>query len=347
MFACLCLVCTTLLPVHANQAVTLRVEKTNTPNDLQLQLVGLSEVTAVSLNLKVNGDAEFSPFFTLSKELESKGARADILQSSKDILDVYITSKQVLSTKDVLVLGNIRMVGKEKASYKIEINSAKTGIKSVSATFTSKIIAADSKNLVLVGNNQSIVDPNKPVPDIPGAEKPNIPSDPSLPPMANNMITDGNAQLGGNDQITSNMKLQVTEVADKEYLQMVRTSLEKLSNKFKAYKVNVTLDGKPITLTKETMLHLPIPTGFDVSKIKVFSINRQNRSELAFRIEGNSVVFNITHLGNYVIAEMNVKGDVTTGDTTQSSLYLGIASVSFLVIVFAIGMVLRKKRFLN
>lgn len=348
VFACFCVACMTLLPIHADQAVRLYVDKTSTPNELSLKLVGVPKVSSISLNLQVSDGVTFAPTFTLSKEMVAKGARVDVLQSSKDTLDIYITSKGVLSDSDTLLLGDIQMLGNKGATYTVGLNPAKTGIKSVSSTYDATTIPSTSPDLTILDNTQTIVDSQAPKPPTPST--PSNPDETPLPNTpggdANNIISDGNAQFGGNDQINAKMKLQVKEVQDKAYLDMVKKALAGISDKFKVYNVNVTLDGKPITLTKATTLRLPIPKGFDPTKIKVFEVEKQNRSELAFRIEGQDVVFDITHLGNYVIAEANLQAGThaSTGDTTNAGLYVAIVIGSLIVIG---GIIFLRKKYIS
>lgn len=397
---CLCLMFSILLPIQAKDTVTLRVKETETANELQLVLEGLPKTKSVSLNLKVNGNAELLDSITPSKELLAKGGRIDSRQDkgAKKTLDLYVTSKSEIDTNGTIVLGTIKVSGKFDERYTLSLNEKKTGIKSVSSTFASTTIAANADNLKLINNVQTIinpddvpvdpenpdkpvdpenpVDPEKPVdpenptdPENPSKptdpENPTNPEDPSKPTDPENpsnpgnpenptnpdvqpgtqTLVDGEFQITGNKQLDATMKLSVGEVQDKAYLSMVKKSLAKISKKYQAYNIDITKDGKSIALGESVRVRMPIPAGYDASKLKVYDIQENIISELAFTVEGNYIYFDIMHLGNFVIAETSNSGSTTgadTSDSTQRNLYIGLALAS--VISVGILVVLDKKK---
>lgn len=372
---CLCLMFRILLPVQAIDNVTLRVEKTQTANELQLIVEGVPDTKSISLNLKVEGNVTFINDVTPSKALTEKGGRVDTRQDdkSKNTLDIYITSKQAIDKNGSIVIGTVKIEGKTGAEYTIKLNDKKDGIKGVSSSYAASTVSATDTSLKYEGNKQTIIDPNAgPIdPEGPGEpegpEEPEGPTDPegpvnpedptnpeepevpTDPDTAIKTIVDGEFQLTGKKQIKDSMKLKVKEVSDKEYLALVQESLAKVSTKYKAFNIDVTNDGKSIILEETVRVRMPIPSGFDASKLKVYDIQKNIVSDLSFSVEGNYVSFDIIHLGNFVIAEQNLTGGtaippvgVNTGDKTSRNLYLGIASASLVCV--AILMVLREKR---
>lgn len=360
LYISVCLMFSMFLPVHAANNVTLAFEKTEIANELQVVITGMPKTKSLSLNVQVEGDVTFDDTMKLSSELQKLGARVDTRQASKNTLDIYVTSKQEIDVQGKIILGSIQLRGDVKQKYKLSLNKAKDGIKGVSSAYEATQIPADSKNLVMEGTVQEIVDSNKPVdPDKPGndSEKPGEgekpdgnneqqgDSDITNKPGGDITITDGNASASGGTQIDKKMKLSVTEVKDTDYLAMVKKSLAKISTKYKAYNIQITKNGKAITLKDSVKIRINIPEGFDKTKLKVYDIQQNNRSELAFTVDGNTIEFSITHLGNYVIAEQNVNEkdiSVGTGDSTSQTLYYALAGAA--IVSIAILAVLREKR---
>lgn len=361
----ICLMFSMFQPVHAADDVILSFEKTENANELRVVLSGMPKTKSISLNLKVDGNVSFDNLMKPAKELEKAEASMDTRQSSKDTLDIYVTSKKEIDVQGKIVLGVIQLRGDVNEKYTISLNKAKAGIKGVSTTYVAKQISAGASNLVIEGNSLEIVDTNKPVePDQPGQdeEKPgedtNKPEDDNEKPgedgetggsdttkPGDSTITDGDSSTSGDTQIDKTMKLSITEVKDSKYLAMVKESLVNISTKYKAFNIQITKDGKAIALKESVLVRIAIPEGYDKAKLKVYDIQDSNRSELAFTVNGNMIEFSITHLGNYVIAEQNIDGEdgsVGTGDSTSITLYYALAGAALVSI--AILVVLREKR---
>lgn len=347
---CIALMFSMFRSVHAVDKVTLSFVKTDTANELEVVVTGMPKTESLSLNLKVDGNVTLKDDMKVSSDLAKLGARIDTRQTSTNTLDIYVTSKNVIDTNGKIVLGRIYVEGNLHEKYSISLNKDKDGIKGVSDAFQAVQIPADDKNLVTEGSSQEIADTTqKPEePQTPEGDKPVHPEIDKPGDTAGDddkTIRDQDTSVTGNTQIHNKMSLHVTEVKDSSYLAMVKTSLSKISTKYKVFNINIMENGKAITLHEQVTVRMAIPKGFDRTKLKVYDIQNNNRSELAFTIEGDNIVFQISHLGNYVIAEQNVSGagaSIETGDTTQTSLYYALAGAAFVSIV--ILFLFREKR---
>lgn len=156
--------------------------------------------------------------------------------------------------------------------------------------------------------------------------------------------------------VPSNTVLEVKEVKSGEAYNTITESLKNVSNKFMAYDITLKSDGVEIQPNGNVQISLPIPSGYDTSKVVVFRVETDGtKIKYDTKIENNYAIIETDHFSNYVIAEQNVSNTAETDKTpikngekddtpkTGTIQYIGLAGI--VVALSSIGIIaLRNKK---
>ena len=156
--------------------------------------------------------------------------------------------------------------------------------------------------------------------------------------------------------LPSNTVLEVKEVKSGEAYNTITESLKNVSNKFVAYDITLKSDGVEIQPNGNVQISLPIPSGYDTSKLVVFRVETDGTIiKYDTKIEDNYAIIETDHFSNYVIAEQNVSSTTETDKTpiqngekddtpkTGTVQYIGLAGI--VVALSSIGIIaLRNKK---
>lgn len=157
--------------------------------------------------------------------------------------------------------------------------------------------------------------------------------------------------------LPSNTVLEVKEVKSGEAYNTITESLKNVSNKFVAYDITLKSDGVEIQPNGNVQISLPIPSGYDTSKLVVFRVETDGTIiKYDTKIEDNYAIIETDHFSNYVIAEQNVSSTTETDKTpiqngekddtpkTGTVQYIGLAGI--VVALSSIGIIaLRNKKY--
>ena len=165
-------------------------------NTVSLKLENVEHIIkSFSITVKLDGDVELDKI-NFSKELKEKGKVNYKYDKEKKIINIYITSKENLVSKNGTInIGTVDVKGKDGAIYNVSLNSitGKSIFKGVDNT-EKKIEINDGK---LTGDKEFVYGVENPggseTPDKPGdSEKPETPEIPETPenPEDNEVIPD-------------------------------------------------------------------------------------------------------------------------------------------------------------
>lgn len=165
-------------------------------NTVSLKLENVEHIIkSFSLTVKLDGDVELDKI-NFSKELKEKGKVNYKYDKEKKIINIYVTSKENLVSKNGTInIGTVDVKGKDGAIYNVSLNSitGKSIFKGVDNT-EKKIEINDGK---LTGDKEFVYGVENPggseTPDKPGdSEKPETPEIPEIPenPEDNEVIPD-------------------------------------------------------------------------------------------------------------------------------------------------------------
>lgn len=96
----------------------------------------------------------------------------------------------------------------------------------------------------------------------------------------------------------------------------VKLQISDISGKFTVFDISLEKDGVTIQPDGTVTVKIPIPEGYDASKIKLYHIKGDTRTEVAFTISGNYIIFTADSFSPYVIVEAANTQAVTTGTST-------------------------------
>lgn len=156
--------------------------------------------------------------------------------------------------------------------------------------------------------------------------------------------------------IPNNTVLEVKEIKTGESYNTITSSLKSISNKFVAYDITLKSEGVTIQPNGNVQISLPIPSGYDTSKVVVFRIESDGtKIKYDTQIKDNYAIIETDHFSNYVIAEENISNTTEIKESPNSELekddtpktgvgqYLGL--VGIVIVLSSIGIIaLRSKK---
>lgn len=329
------------LPVQANDQAQLTIAQTQEENKIALSLSGVSNTNALSLNLAIEGDVRLMNIQP-SDYLLAKGARLNYTYNEeKNSVDIYITSKENLVENGKIEIGSMYIASTNEfaKTYTITTNTAKDELKTVSNNRAETLKNGVSLT-VETGNFQTSGSIDESTPDVP----------------QESTLVDANTGIRVTGEFEAGTTLSVAEIEDKDELTSIKDMLSKVSNKFKAYDIRLSLNGQDVQPKGNVSVYVPIPADYDAQKIGVYYKGTSNHTEMKVKVENGYAVFETTHFSTYVLAEKNIdeteeilppsmddsegEGDAvvggdnqtstgaTTGDSTNTTLLIGILVVA-------------------
>lgn len=159
--------------------------------------------------------------------------------------------------------------------------------------------------------------------------------------------------------------LNTKEIKEEKTLKTVKESLKEVSTKYITYDITLTSNNAKIQPNGKVKISIPIPTGFDTTKLVVYRIAEDGtKTKYDTKIDGEYATIETDHFSTYVLAENNVtinetpntestentkntettiKGEKDNTPKTGSLDIIGYVLV--ITVVAGIGIVTLKKRF--
>lgn len=157
-------------------------------------------------------------------------------------------------------------------------------------------------------------------------------------------------------QLPANTKATIEEVTTGNTFNTVKTVLKDSTNKMKIFEITLKSNDVEIQPNGKIKISIPIPEGFDTSKLMVYRIEENGtKTEYTVTVNGNYATFETDHFSTYALAEVkqedptvntntdnkntNKEKDITpkTGVTTP------ILVIAFVTMIAGIGIVAVKK----
>ena len=127
-----------------------------------------------------------------------------------------------------------------------------------------------------------------------------------------------NIQLSADsDEIPANAVFSVTAVSQGSSFVVAQTALKDSAEKFTAFDIKLTVDNRVVQPTGKVTITIPIPAGYDKSKLVIYYIAADGtKTEMASTISGDTIIFETDHFSTYALAQ---KGSNTTTESSTTA----------------------------
>lgn len=157
-------------------------------------------------------------------------------------------------------------------------------------------------------------------------------------------------------QLPANTKATIEEVTTGNTFNTVKTVLKDSTNKMKIFEITLKSNDVEIQPNGKVKISIPIPEGFDTSKLMVYRIEENGtKTEYTVTVNGNYATFETDHFSTYALAE--VKQEDTTVNTNtdnkntnkekdstpKTGVTTPILVIAFVTMIAGIGIVAVKK----
>ena len=116
----------------------------------------------------------------------------------------------------------------------------------------------------------------------------------------------------------------LVEIKESENIaEPVKTSLDALGERYRAFDITLLLNGKPVQPSDSILVKIPVPEGYNPDLLSVYHIDDEgNHESIAFRLSGEYVEFDADHFSVYAVVEneqvQNAQEQENTSDTAES-----------------------------
>ena len=120
------------------------------------------------------------------------------------------------------------------------------------------------------------------------------------------------------DVVPANTVLEVKSLENGNTYNTVKKSLSNEVSKFVLYDITLKQDNVTIQPSGKVKISIPIPSGFDKSRIVVYRIAEDGtKTEYTTKIVDNYIIFETDHFSNYVVAETTNPNTTTPTEQTK------------------------------
>lgn len=114
--------------------------------------------------------------------------------------------------------------------------------------------------------------------------------------------------------------LHVDVLSQGNGFQLAQNALSDVGSKLKVLDIYLQYDGKVIQPDGDITVRIPIPTGFDKTRLALYYIAADGKkTQLPIQIEGNEVIFHTTHFSTYALVETAASSSSQNGSNQNSS----------------------------
>lgn len=277
----------------------------------------------------------------------------------------YIPVITVIQGKELITQSNKDYSQTQKSSENITFN--KEGTVKLKITYKKYILGMtgndypDRFHIVEYGSQNpekivtiNVTDPNAPVTSTKPNEKPtnssestttptsNIPDEslttPEQPPVIIENEETGIKITAPKDLLPDGTALKADIINGGEQFNKVTDALKEIAEKAVIYDLSLEKDGNKITFDGKVSVSLPIPNGYEKSRLAVFYISDDGtKTEIPCSVNGDTVTFETDHFSVYALAEKteeaaaaNTVSTTETANTpvqkkSNTGLYIGLA----------------------
>lgn len=136
---------------------------------------------------------------------------------------------------------------------------------------------------------------------------PTVPTTPTTPTVEQVTKEDKetNIKLSTSTSVVpQNTVLIAKEQKEEKVVNVVKESLKDITSKFKIYDITLMSDNKVIQPNGNVKISLPIPEGYDKTKLEIYRIEENGeKTKYDVKVEDNYATFETNHFSNYVLAE--------------------------------------------
>ena len=219
-----------MMPVKANDTVTVSFEATDNKNEGVLSIENIESVNALSLNITLDTNAKLIEVVP-NEDLLKQGAKFNYrYHEDTKALNLYITGKQAFAYDQKLPLAYLHFENEENTSVKLSLNPDKAGLKLVYDTFAQTL--NESNGLVFTASQLS-VSGSKTEEEIPDKEEISYPAAQVIDKTTNVTIE---AEEG---ILPKGTNANISQMKDEKKLETIKKKLSELSEKFTVYTASV------------------------------------------------------------------------------------------------------------
>lgn len=152
--------------------------------------------------------------------------------------------------------------------------------------------------------------------------------------------------------IPSDVVLSSTKVTEPKILDIVKTSLKDISNKYTVFDINLLQNNVKIQPSGKVKVSIPVPSDYIKEKLVVYRVAENGtKTKYDVKVEGNYATFETDHFSTYVLAEVATENKPTTNndkkeldETPKTGTIDMIYYILPVTIISALGIVLFKKK---
>lgn len=149
--------------------------------------------------------------------------------------------------------------------------------------------------------------------------------------------------------VPEDTKLVVDEVKEENTLNKIKETLKEISNKYVVFDISLVHNDEKIQPNGNVKISIPVPEGFDTSKLVVFRIE-EDGTKVEFKvnvveIDGTKYAqFETNHFSNYVLAEKTVENNRVLDDQPKTGIIDLKVIVGMVMVAFTIVVVKNKRK---
>ena len=122
------------------------------------------------------------------------------------------------------------------------------------------------------------------------------------------------------DVVPSNTKLVAEEVKTGKTYTIVEEALGNSVSKFVIYDINLMNNNAKIQPNGKVKISLPVPSGYDTSKITVYRVaDDGTKTEYETKVENGYIIFETDHFSSYVVAEKGTSNEPAVAETKEET----------------------------
>lgn len=273
-------------------------------NKAQLQIKGIGNVNAFSLNLKLTGDGELSGLEP-SDAMISQGAKVNYRyhQETKE-LDIYVTSKQSFTYEQTLDVADIYFTTSKDTLMNVTMNEEKAGLTTVNKTTkTNEMEAILSADPIAIKSESK--DPDE-------EEQPKV-ENITLQDQTTGIVLEATS-----DVIAKQTSMKVQQISDETQLYDFKQQLKEVSSTFTAYEISLWDGTTQIQPKGKVRISMPLLAGYDPDQIAIYQIKNELQI-FDITIQDHMVMFETDDLdGVFALTKKDPKQIIVEEDEMQN-----------------------------
>lgn len=139
------------------------------------------------------------------------------------------------------------------------------------------------------------------------------------------------------DVLSSNVKLSSIKVTEQSILDVVKTSLKDVSDKYIVYDITLLENNVKVQPSGKLKISIPIPKGYNKEKLVVYRVaDNGEKTKYDVKVEGNYATFETDHFSTYVLGELKQETNNSNKGELDETPKTGTIDLTYYIIPVAI-----------